>query len=366
MKHTLAGLSRRVLLVALLFLAGCASIGPGKMTSDRTKYNTSITESWKQQILLNIVKIRYVEPLFFVDVGDIVAAHSLETGANVGFSRSMFDLSASSDSSNLDLGVSGKYTDRPTITYRPLTGNAFRKGVISPIPVRNMLYGLNSGISANFLFTLSVRAINGLRNEAHLPGTHLPAQSSFQRVVQIISRLQMLDAVHVVSRKLQAGERPRLMLALGGMRPTEETSVLVRELQALLGLDPALDEYVLTAGYQAARENNVIAVQTFSLMQMLAAVSARVQIPEHDLAESRAIPGVLDHVGAGSLDSITVKSSPTRPDQAFASVRYRSHWFWIDDCDLETKRVFSFIMLAFTLLEDDKPLSPLQLTIPAQ
>lgn len=366
MKHVLTGSIQGVLLTALVVLAGCASLGPVKMTSDRTKYNTSITESWKQQILLNIVKIRYVEPLFFVDVGDIVAAHSLETGANVGFSRSMFDLSASSDSSNLDLGVSGKYTDRPTITYRPLTGNAFRKGVISPIPVRNMLYGLNAGISANFLFTLSVRAINGLRNEAHLPGTHLSAQSSFQRVVQIISRLQMLDAVHVVSRRLRDGERPRLMLALGGRWPTEETRALVRELQELLGLDPALNEYVLTAGYSAARENNVIALQTFSLMQMLAAVSARVQIPEHDLAEQRAIPGVLDPDGTGILGTIMVKSSPTRPDRAFASIRYRDNWFWIDDCDLRTKRVFSFIMLAFTMLEDDNPSSPLQLTIPTQ
>jgi len=366
MKHVLAGLSRGILLIVLVFLAGCASIGPAKMASDRTKYNTSITESWKQQILLNIVKIRYVEPLFFVDVGDIVAAHSLETGANVGFSRSMFDLSASSDSSNLDFGVSGKYTDRPTITYRPLTGNAFRRGVISPIPVRNMLCGLNSGISARFLFTLSVRAINGLRNEAHIPGAHLPAESSFQRVVQIISRLQMLDAVHVVSRKLQPGENTHsLMLVLGGRRPTEEINVQVRELQELLGLDTALNEYVLSSGYPA-REDNMIAVQTFSLMQMLAAVSARVQIPEQDLAEKRAIPGALNHAGAGSLDNVTVKSSAIPPDQAFASIRYRGHWFWIDDCDLETKRVFSFIMLAFTLLEDDQASSPLQLTIPAQ
>jgi hypothetical protein len=61
-----------------------------------------------------------------------------------------------------------------------------------------------------------------------------------------------------------------------------------------------------------------------------------------------------------------VKSSPNRPDRAFASIRYRDNWFWIDDCDLRTKRVFSFIMLAFTMLEDEQSASPLQLTIPAQ
>lgn len=47
----------------LAALSGCASIGPGKIVSERTRYNASITESWKQQILLNIVKIRYVEQI---------------------------------------------------------------------------------------------------------------------------------------------------------------------------------------------------------------------------------------------------------------------------------------------------------------
>ncbi|NCC25957.1 MAG: hypothetical protein EOM25_12320 [Deltaproteobacteria bacterium] len=365
MKHVRPRPCLALLLVLLGSLSGCASIGPGKMTSDRTRYNASITESWKEQILLNIVKIRYVEPLFFVDVGDIVAAHSLETGANVGFSRSMFDLSAVGDSSKLDLGVSGKYTDRPTITYRPLTGTAFRKGVISPLPVRNMLLGLNSGISASFLFNLSVRSINGLRNEAHLPGTHLPVQSSFQRVVQIISRLQVLDAVHVTSRVLHPGEKPSLMLTLGGRHPTEEALALIRELQGLLDLDPSLDEYALAAGFPA-REDNVIVLQTYSLMQILAAVAARVHIPEEDMVQGRAIPGAPQQAGSAVLDRIAVQSSTSRPEQTFASVRYRDHWFWIEDSDLQTKRVFSFIMLAFTLLEDNKPSSSLQLTIPAQ
>ncbi|MFW6005214.1 MAG: hypothetical protein ACOCPN_01930, partial [Desulfonatronovibrionaceae bacterium] len=246
------------------------------------------------------------------------------------------------------------------------TGAAFRKGIISPVPVRNVLLGLNSGISARFLFTLSVRSINGLRNEAHIPGAHVPVQSDFQKVVQIFSRLQGLDAVHVTSRVLQPGESPSLMLALGGRYPSGETNALVRELQDLLGLEPARNEYMLTSGFPTADSHNMIALQTFSLMQMLAAVAARVQIPEQDLTQGRAIPGAARHSEKAGLDAVAVKSSSTRPDQAFTSVRYRGHWFWVDDSDLETKRVFSFIMLAFTLLEDDQAPSALQLTIPAQ
>ncbi len=349
----------------LVALSGCASIGPGKIVSERTGYNASITESWKQQILLNIVKIRYVEPLFFVDVGDIVAAHSMETGANVGFSRSMFDLSGTGDSSKLDLGVSGRYTDRPTITYRPLTGAAFRKGVIAPIPVRNLLLGLDSGISARFLFTLSVRGINGLRNEAHLPGGHVQGDSSFQRVVEILSRLQILDALHVVGREPDTGGEPCLSMVLGGRHPTAEVSGLIRELQGLLDLDPGQDEYAVTSG-SLHQGRDVVALQTYSLMQILAAVAARVQVPQDDLDAGRAIPGVPVSEDKAMLDRISVRFSPKRPEEAFAAVQYRDHWFWIDDHSLETKRVFSFIMLAFTLLEDDRAFNAPQLTIPTQ
>jgi hypothetical protein len=351
--------------IFLMALSGCASIGPGKIVSERTEYNASITESWKQQILLNIVKIRYVEPLFFVDVGDIVAAHSMETGANVGFSRSMFDLSGTGDSSKLDLGVSGRYTDRPTITYRPLTGTAFRQGVIAPIPARNLLLGLDSGISARFLFTLSVRGINGLRNEAHLPGAHVQGDSSFQRVVEILSRLQILDAVHVASREPDRGQEPCLSLVLGGRRPTAEASGLIRELQDLLNLDPGRDEYAVTSG-SLHQGRDVVALQTYSLMQILAAVAARVQVPQDDLDAGRAISGVPLSADKAMLDRIAVQSSPERPANPFAAVQYRDHWFWIDDHSLETKRVFSFIMLAFTLLEDDRAFNAPQLTIPTQ
>lgn len=351
--------------VGLMALSGCASIGPGKMISERTAYNASITESWKQQILLNIVKIRYVEPLFFVDVGDIVAAHSMETGANVGFSRSMFDLSGTGDSSKLDLGVSGRYTDRPTITYRPLTGTAFRQGVISPIPVRNLLLGLDSGISAKFLFTLSVRRINGLRNEAHLPGTHVQGDSSFQRMVEILSGLQILDAVHITSRAPGPDQESCLFLTLGGRRSSAEASGLIRELQDLLDLDPGRNEYAVMSG-SLRQGRDVITLQTYSLMQILAAVAARVQVPQNDLDAGRAIPGALVSADKAILDIIAVQSSTDRPVDAFAAVQYRSHWFWIDDHSLETKRVFSFIMLAFTLLEDDRDHRSPQLTIPTQ
>jgi len=42
-----------------VLMSGCSSLGPGTVSRDRFDYNTAISDSWKEQTPLNIVKIRY-------------------------------------------------------------------------------------------------------------------------------------------------------------------------------------------------------------------------------------------------------------------------------------------------------------------
>ena len=62
---------------------------------------------------------------------------------------------------------------------------------------------------------------------------------------------------------------------------------------------------------------------------------------------------------------IEIHSSKTNPPHAFVAVPYNDHWFWIDRRDLKSKKVFSFMMLLFTLADTgETPALPL-ITIPA-
>jgi hypothetical protein len=123
-------MSRTVRLLAALGIAGCASIGPGTVTRDRFDYTGAVGESWKSQMLLNLVKLRYGDTPVFLDVGQIVSGYTVQgTFSALGSVFSTSGVVPGVPNSSVTLGAQGQYTDRPTITYTPLAGERFARSL---------------------------------------------------------------------------------------------------------------------------------------------------------------------------------------------------------------------------------------------
>src|SRR5688572_11205589 len=178
--------------LALVIVAGCQSIGPATVARDRFDYSGSISESWKRQTLLNIVKLRYLDPPIFVDVGQIVAGYSLETGVNAG---GQISSDRAIQGNSLILGGSARFTDRPTITYTPLTGNKFIKGLMTPLLPESVFFTIQSGWPADAVLFIAVAAINGLKNQETSFGGITPPDPDFLRALALLRKVQLSGAV---------------------------------------------------------------------------------------------------------------------------------------------------------------------------
>ena len=138
------------------------------------------------------------------------------------------------------------------------------------------------------------------------------------------------------------------------------------EVRKLLGLDPQAEEFSVVYGSVATNDKE-IAMLTRSVIEILSDLSSYIEVPAADVEQKRTYQSPAPELVNGVLvpPLIRILSSPQRPDDAFAAVPYGRDWYWIDDKDFPSKRLFSFIMFLFTLTDTgDKQGAPI-ITIPA-
>ncbi len=350
-----------VLPIAMTLLAGCTHIGPKTVVVDRFDYSTSIADSWKQQTLLNIVKLRYMDLPVFVDVSSIVAGYSFQTGVSA---NGVLSSQKAVQGNYVGVGGQAIYTDRPTITYVPLTGEKFLRGLITPIDPKNIFFMLQTGYAADFILGLTVESLNGVRNRSTTGGTVREADPDFIRALQLMREVQAAGAVGMrVEEDKVRGATGVVFFRRGDVTPeiTEKSA----EVRRLLNLPPDQQKFVLTYSPVRGAEGE-LAVNSRSLLQVMAAFASYLDVPQEHLQEHRASPS-FQHAGDGARqDSVQIHSGKEKPDHAFAAVYYRDYWFWIDDSDLRTKRALTAVMFFFTLADTGTNEKLPLITIPAQ
>jgi hypothetical protein len=147
-------------LSVLVLLTGCAGIGPKTVVRDRFNYIEALSDSWKKQMLLNLVKIRYVDAPVFLEVASVISQHSVEGQVNLtaGFSNNI----TGGDSQSV--GGTGKYSDRPDHYLYPLAGEKFTRSLMTPIPVEAILSLIQADYPVNFILRICVQTINNVNN----------------------------------------------------------------------------------------------------------------------------------------------------------------------------------------------------------
>jgi hypothetical protein len=138
------------------------------------------------------------------------------------------------------------------------------------------------------------------------------------------------------------------------------------EIRRLLKLAVGPQKFTLMYSPVPGKDNE-LAVNSRSMLQIMQAFASHIDVPEAHLKEKSAWGSTQNATKPeGALRTVRIYSGKNKPASAFAAVRYRDYWFWVDNNDLQSKRTLTVIIFFFTLSDTGSPEKLPLITIPAQ
>jgi len=330
---------------------------------DRIDYGTSIGNSWKEQTLLNIVKLRYADMPIFLEITQVIAGYQLQSALTGSFTLGNFTTNLIDRLTAAGTATAGgTYTDRPTVVYSPLTGVDFLRRLMTPVPPSSVLFMLQSGYSAERIMPIMLDSINEVNNGSNRQ--RRLADPNFTRLVELMREGQLAGAIQIrIERPKDGAESPVLIF---GPSKDPQLATRGREIKEILGIKPDLRELKVNYGGYSGRGDE-IDMMTRSMLQIMLEFAATVQVPESDVVQGKATPGLIDTPGAATVNGppLRVLVTDTPPKDADVAVQYDKRWFWIADNDIQSKYTFTIIMLLFSISETGVKGAAPVVTIPA-
>jgi hypothetical protein len=389
------GLRLVVLLALWGFATGCA-LGPRAMESGRLRYNEAVKTTTEQQLLLNIVRLRYGDSPSSLSISTI--ADQRELSAN---------LAATPFFASAGAGPWGTYrgavlpqamlagAERPTFSYTPNNDQEFARRLFTPLSIEGMAYLVRTTWPISTVFRLGLENLNWVENAETASGptpVQPPVYAEFRAGIDALQRLQdrgLIDIVHEEQERrrtdalpadsasataavdaVRAGyeyrtdergrwsviEKQRIPVLRIGPTPPDDPDVM--EFCQSFRLDPALRRYELTTEkldpfLEGAPSTgvDVLDLETRSLLQILFFAAHAVEIPPEHVAcglvrtTSGGPGGDFDWQEVlGGLLRIESAAGRHPPACAHVAVQYQGSWFFIDERDHDSKATFALLM----------------------
>ncbi len=157
------------LLLIVLASAGCMLVPPEKIPVDRLNYMNAVSTSWKEQLLNNLVKLRYGEPLTCLEMTSISTTYALDSQLTANYPiiwHYLHGVTSWTSGARNTVTPSGTltYQDHPSISYIPMRGDELEKTMLEPILPSRFLKSLQTGWNPGYVFSCCLKSINGLQN----------------------------------------------------------------------------------------------------------------------------------------------------------------------------------------------------------
>ena len=345
-----------LIMAAVFVISGCAAQGAKRVPRDRFDYNAALAQSTREQMLLNIVRSRYLEVPVFLTVSSVLTQyeydHSVDLTAILEFGSGTTDRGIGE--ANL------RFSERPTITYLPVEGQEFSAHLLSDIPSEIIFAAAQAGWSIDVFMRIGVQRLGAAENMSfgEIPATgygdsktqfedEFKKLKRFERMIELIFTLSDREVIEVQQVEKDGKSESYFVIA---EEVPEDLRPMLGELRQLIGLTNR-NQFRITDRVTNIKDDE-ISIQTRSVMAMMEFVARGVEVPLEHLKDGWVIDyGLQNSEGeaAQGLIPFRMRSSKNRPENVFAAVRYKDNWYYIDHADITSKRTLSLIIVLFRL-----------------
>lgn len=357
--------------LVVLLQSGCAQLGPDAMRASRLSYNEAVQASDQRELLLNLVRLRYTEAPEFLEISGISTQMNFDARASIG---GKFGEVEEGNTSFLAPGASVGYSESPTISFVPRRDQKFTRQLVTPVEL-DAIYLLTSyGWGVDRAFILIASEVNGISNMATREFVSFAGddQQTFQKFIMLLRQLvaERLIAVDVQRRSgVVSAHIPHDLVSIEDLMKVNEEGYQLEQNAEKTGyiLTEERSHYVMSVDAKAWGRPELTAVTdvlnikanqpfyeidgkgkarvdcirltTRSVLGMMAYLSNAVSVPE-------------DHAGLVDANVATnptlqqymnIRVSKSLREGMYLAVKYRGHWFYIMDNDLESKRTLGLL-----------------------
>lgn len=333
-----------MILAITLLISSCASVGPRQIMYNRNDYNAIIRDTESQQLLLNIVRLRYLEPVGFLKVTNIAGSTSVTSslGWSSSWTPNLKDI-AQNFGNSFNVG----YSESPTVSYMPIESADFIKQLMSPISLQSAYLlsfgGVNDTIRLSRLIMQSIGDFDNASSSANARIDKLPNISQFNQLIEPITWLDRHDAYTYLGT-MDNGNFKLIM----HFKEKYRRSKAARKLKHMLHV-PSQSVNITFSQTTNPNDKTEVLVQTRSILGAMLFLSHAVDVPQSEVKAGIVVQNKYPDGRSFSWeplmhDLLKVHCSEDRPmSSSFVKVYYRGHWFFISDSDVSSKVTFTIL-----------------------
>ena len=344
-----------------LSLTSCEVLGPKALRNGRGDYNDAIKSTEVEQFLLNIVRMRYNDRPYVLEISSI--SSRVEAGGTAGVVGGQSDRNADLTYARAEARLS--YVEKPTIVYQPLRGKDFTRQLMRPIDLNTLLMLRQSGWELDDIFRVFVHRINGIPNATTGASSTPEGVPEFREYLQVVEAMDEIeDSGSLVLAHSTKEKKTELLVRV---REEARDTNNFRDFVELLHLDPGVDYYRIRLGLDDGGGNEIV-ISTRSILASMFFVGQSVQVPEEDIREGNVHINYDDNGAPFDWrlvhnNLIRIHSSPDRPKNVYAAVQYGKFWYYVENSDINSKETLTMLSIVFTLNAGGSSQAPI-LTIP--